>query len=1075
MAATALLRFTQGLTIGANGQALKGVIGTAVMVLNSDDTDVASWQIDLVYVDPASALVPVTPYAFNDNGSVATATFTPDVRGSYRLVLKVWALPGRVGDPTDTDIRVFAVPEINGFVVPPAQLWPRPLPPLASGEPGARASEFNFGGQADGWAGDGSSDGLLNELIRRVDNLTSATSVQEVLSVLTNGQTAFTLSRPTTSDSTVVLYVNGVKQTYGTDYTVGGSNLTYLGTTPSLVTTDVVEVWFIVGSQLVGNNSTRQETVPVTVNGQTAFTLSEATTSNTTVEMFLNSAKMQYGTDYSVNGFNVTYTGSIPTQTTDVVEFWYVIGPIVSGGGSGTVDFLPDPDTGWYAEKLHSFGMISPKSLIQAGSNLWIVDEGDQYNIPAALIRADVTTRRPQVISRAPYLGERWKSFAFYTSTVGAILSDDASGNRHLFEVTINGNQIFVDTGNPYLLGASTGTDPIPAPWRPYDNEAPLIFAGGYYWTVVSTGVVRIDPTNLSGPYTTIPITNCRWLVYDADGTHYSDSQPRLWVLSNSGIPSVSRIELTGLTVESSVAPFGVTNSTATQILIGGSNLFVIGYDGTTLDHIARITLNPVALSDVAPITGVHGPLSAVYEPSAGKLIVVGIEASLSIDYTISRVDPSTLATEQTVIGNPAYGYLPGPVLVPYPLAALSSTWIPDTTINTVRQVVTSSLASSNLHPFSLEYQEPNYAFDVVYVDMHATYAYSYGSPENPYKRLSDVFQSVFMDSTLILARGNYTTLDAGPLTPPTNMSFVGRGEPSLTTIPALTAAGLNISLQNVTVGNITATSLILDNCVIAPGSAIVATSVQLQNTVVSSTVSFTSTTLYADNTSTYWFDTNGATLTGTRTLISAPAERLRTATGAVDISAAAAPSIGQLLVATSPTTATWQTVATSLQVTVPNSSPQNVDTIVAPPGFKITSTTLSIYNGGQNSADVTLNTDASMAVLAVVITGLNINSFYTCTLGFRCVIWQSGTRANSGSMDCVVDLYITTDGAGVATVVVQTTPLIDTSRLLTALIASTMIVDPSVGGFTISATRPIGVTCITRAKWWVVAFEDIT
>jgi hypothetical protein len=45
----------------------------------------------------------------------------------------------------------------------------------------------------------------------------------------------------------------------------------------------------------------------------------------------------------------------------------------------------------------------------------------------------------------------------------------------------------------------------------------------------------------------------------------------------------------------------------------------------------------------------------------------------------------------------------------------------------------------------------------------------------------------------------------------------------------------------------------------------------------------------------------------------------------------------------------------------------------------------------------------------------------------------------------------------------------------LTALIASTMIVAPSVGGFTISATRPIGVTCITRAKWWVVAFEDIT
>jgi hypothetical protein len=243
MAATALIKFTQGLTIGANGQALKGVIGTAVNVLNSDNTDVASWQIDLVYVDPSSAVVPATPYAFDDSGSVASATFTPDVRGSYRFVLKVWDVPNRIGDPIDTDIRVFAVPEVNGLVVPAAQLWPRPLPPIASGEPGAKEAEFNFGGQTYGWAGNGINDGLLGELIRRIDHLSS---------------------------------------------------------------------------------SYHQESLPVTVDGQTAFTLSSATTSNTTVQMYLNGAKMQYGVDYSVSGATVTYAGSIATQTTDVVEFWYI-------------------------------------------------------------------------------------------------------------------------------------------------------------------------------------------------------------------------------------------------------------------------------------------------------------------------------------------------------------------------------------------------------------------------------------------------------------------------------------------------------------------------------------------------------------------------------------------------------------------------------------------------------------------------------------------------------------------------------------------------------------------------------
>lgn len=166
MAATALLKFTQATVgTGGNGIALSGVLGQLVTVSNSDNTDVLSWQIDLVYSE-SGTVVPATPFAFSDNGSAPTATFTPDVRRSFRFVLKVWSVLNRVGTP-DIDIRNFSIPEQNGIIIPPVQIWPLPLPDPASGDPDAKPNEMNFGGQAGGWAGTG-NDGLLNNTLTKL-------------------------------------------------------------------------------------------------------------------------------------------------------------------------------------------------------------------------------------------------------------------------------------------------------------------------------------------------------------------------------------------------------------------------------------------------------------------------------------------------------------------------------------------------------------------------------------------------------------------------------------------------------------------------------------------------------------------------------------------------------------------------------------------------------------------------------------------------------------------------------------------------------------------------------------------
>ena len=174
-------------------------------------------------------------------------------------------------------------------------------------------------------------------------------------------------------------------------------------------------------------------------------------------------------------------------------------------------------------------------------------------------------------------------------------------------------------------------------------------------------------------------------------------------------------------------------------------------------------------------------------------------------------------------------------------------------------------------------------------------------------------------------------------------------------------------------------------------------------------------------------------------------ASGLRTATTVVVTSSATAPSAGQVLTASSTTAAAWAAPASGLS--------------------------------GQSASDTVLSTDASTSILAqsLLSYGLGVSKTYSCTLGFRCIIWETATKANSGSMDSELDLYVTTDGSGNVTVALQTTPTVNKSRLGSVLNPASMTVAPSSNGFTISATRPAGVACTARAKWWINSFEDIT
>lgn len=124
----ALLQFTQGVTVGPDGQALIVLAATPVVVANSDDSGVKIWTYTLKGRPLSSALTK----GIKSLGGVPTLTFSPDVPGMYAFELIVQDANGAI----DKDLRCVGVLNAAGRLPPSFQVT---------------GDSCNFGGQDDGW------------------------------------------------------------------------------------------------------------------------------------------------------------------------------------------------------------------------------------------------------------------------------------------------------------------------------------------------------------------------------------------------------------------------------------------------------------------------------------------------------------------------------------------------------------------------------------------------------------------------------------------------------------------------------------------------------------------------------------------------------------------------------------------------------------------------------------------------------------------------------------------------------------------------------------------------------------
>lgn len=184
MAVTALIVFDQG-GPGTAGEAFEGTVaGGVVTVTNDDNTNVASWVISLVDVPPDSALT--TGVLATADSATPSATFTPDVPGSYRIDMLVYDAAGLTGSYSE-DIRNFGIRNVRGIILPPYQKNPDPLPLIGSGDPRAKPDEQNYGGQLRGWAGNRAS-GQLEQFFQTYDDLAVTTVTSGTFTAAASGE-----------------------------------------------------------------------------------------------------------------------------------------------------------------------------------------------------------------------------------------------------------------------------------------------------------------------------------------------------------------------------------------------------------------------------------------------------------------------------------------------------------------------------------------------------------------------------------------------------------------------------------------------------------------------------------------------------------------------------------------------------------------------------------------------------------------------------------------------------------------------------------------------------------------------
>jgi hypothetical protein len=141
-----------------------------------------------------------------------------------------------------------------------------------------------------------------------------------------NGANAsFTLANAPNPAASLSLFLNGLLQDQGVDYTLSASAITFAtGAVPQ--TGDILVASYRLAVSIPGVGFVDQQTPTGAINGvNTAFTLTQAPSPSASLTVFLNGLLMSAGVDYTLSGSTITFaTASVP-HTGDILLCSYRI------------------------------------------------------------------------------------------------------------------------------------------------------------------------------------------------------------------------------------------------------------------------------------------------------------------------------------------------------------------------------------------------------------------------------------------------------------------------------------------------------------------------------------------------------------------------------------------------------------------------------------------------------------------------------------------------------------------------------------------------------------------------------
>jgi hypothetical protein len=141
-----------------------------------------------------------------------------------------------------------------------------------------------------------------------------------------NGANAsFTLANTPNPAASLTLFLNGLLQDQGVDYTLSANMITF-ATAGVPQTGDILRANYRLAVSLPGVGFVDQVTPTGSINGvNTVFTLSQSPSPSASLTVFLNGLLMSAGVDYTLSGAAITFASASVPQTGDILLCSYRI------------------------------------------------------------------------------------------------------------------------------------------------------------------------------------------------------------------------------------------------------------------------------------------------------------------------------------------------------------------------------------------------------------------------------------------------------------------------------------------------------------------------------------------------------------------------------------------------------------------------------------------------------------------------------------------------------------------------------------------------------------------------------